>query len=228
MENVHERLTGRTPLEQTEGAPNAFRTPHPTALYRLYLAMRRAGEILFAILGCIVVVLMTPLAWLINTFTAPGDVFYRQDRVGKDEKVFRMVKFRTMIMGAEELTGPIWAGPADRRVTPLGRVLRKTRLDELPQCWNIITGDMGLIGPRPERPEFVAELEKAIPGYQLRHIVRPGLTGWAQVQHDYGASIEEATIKTQYDLYYIEHQGLWLDLLVLLRTVPVVLGARGR
>ncbi len=228
MEDVYERQSGRVSIAQAECDGDAFLPFHPPAPHRLYLAARRVGEMLFAVLGCIAVLLMTPLAWLINAITAPGDVFYRQDRVGKDEKIFRIVKFRTMVMGAEELTGPVWAGPADRRVTPLGRALRKTRLDELPQCWNIITGDMGLIGPRPERPEFVAELEKAIPRYRLRHIVRPGLTGWAQVQHDYGASVEEATVKTQYDLYYIEHQGLWLDLLVLLRTVPVVLRASGR
>jgi lipopolysaccharide/colanic/teichoic acid biosynthesis glycosyltransferase len=128
---------------------------------------------------------------------------------------------------AEAEGGPTWAGDGDPRITPVGRVLRRTRLDEIPQLWNVLRGDMGFVGPRPERPEFVEWLSREIPYYHLRHIIRPGLTGWAQVRYQYGASLEESKEKLRYDLYYIKNISLSLDLLIVLHTVKIVLLGRG-
>jgi lipopolysaccharide/colanic/teichoic acid biosynthesis glycosyltransferase len=144
--------------------------------------------------------------------------FYTQKRAGKDNKVFTLYKFRTMNNNAEA-AGPQWAAERDPRITPLGRILRASHLDELPQLINIIKGDMAFVGPRPERPEFVADLEKNIPFYQLRHQVKPGVTGWAQINYPYGASISDAKEKLQYDLYYLKQRSILIDLMIIVRTV---------
>ena len=133
-----------------------------------------------------------------------------------------------MVMDAEKHTGAVWAQEEDPRITSLGRLLRKTRLDEFPQFWNVLRGEMSLVGPRPERPEFVSRLAGQIPFYRARHAVKPGITGWAQVKYRYGASDEDALIKLQYDLYYIKRQSLFLDLVIVLKTLQVVLGLKGR
>jgi lipopolysaccharide/colanic/teichoic acid biosynthesis glycosyltransferase len=159
--------------------------------------------------------------------TSPGPVLYRQKRVGRYGLVFDCYKFRTMRADAEAEGGPTWAGDGDPRITPVGRVLRRTRLDEIPQLWNVLRGDMGFVGPRPERPEFVEWLSREIPYYHLRHIIRPGITGWAQVRYQYGASLEESKEKLRYDLYYIKNISLSLDLLILLQTTKIVLLGRG-
>jgi lipopolysaccharide/colanic/teichoic acid biosynthesis glycosyltransferase len=158
---------------------------------------------------------------------SPGPALYHQERVGRDGRLFTVHKFRSMCLDAEAGTGAVWASPDDPRITPLGRVLRRTRLDELPQLWNVIRGDMSFVGPRPERPEFVRRLTEEIPYYGQRHIVRPGLTGWAQVRYTYGASVEDALMKLQYDLYYIKNLSLALDLFILFSTVKTVLLRRG-
>jgi lipopolysaccharide/colanic/teichoic acid biosynthesis glycosyltransferase len=158
--------------------------------------------------------------------TSRGPVIYRQQRVGLDGQIFVIRKFRSMRENAEAATGPVWARPKDDRVTPVGAFLRRTRLDELPQLWNVLLGDMSLVGPRPERPEFVATLTRAIPFYGQRHVVKPGVTGWAQVRYTYGASDEDAMQKLQYDLFYIKHMSIWLDVFIMLRTVKVVLLGR--
>lgn len=137
-------------------------------------------------------------------------------------------KFRSMRPNAERETGAVWAAANDSRITPVGKFLRKTRLDELPQVLNILTGEMSLIGPRPERPEFVEDLAKQLPFYRARHAVRPGITGWAQVQHQYASSVEEAKTKLEYDLYYVKHIGALLDLRIVLRTIPVMLLFKGQ
>ena len=141
--------------------------------------------------------------------------------------MFTVYKFRTMRQDAEAQTGAVWAGKNDPRVTRVGRIMRKSRLDEIPQLWNVLKGDMGFVGPRPERPEFVQWLAEKIPYYNLRHIIRPGLTGWAQVRYQYGATLEETKQKLEYDLYYIKHMSLGLDMLILLETVKTVLFRRG-
>jgi lipopolysaccharide/colanic/teichoic acid biosynthesis glycosyltransferase len=159
--------------------------------------------------------------------TSPGPAIYSQRRVGKNGRVFTIHKFRSMYQDAEARTGAVWATADDPRVTPVGRFLRRTRLDEIPQLWNVLVGDMSLVGPRPERPEFVAELTAQIPFYGQRHVVRPGLTGWAQVRHSYGASVEDALQKLQYDLFYIKHLSIAFDLFVALETLKTVLVRRG-
>ncbi|MFQ3648350.1 MAG: sugar transferase, partial [Anaerolinea sp.] len=159
---------------------------------------------------------------------SPGPVFYTQARVGRYGRLFNIIKFRTMITDAEKFSGAVFAGENDPRITRVGRFLRRTRLDELPQLINILRGDMSLVGPRPERPEHVARLQEKIPFYRTRHVVRPGLTGWAQVRYHYGADDHDAMVKLQYDLYYIRHQSVLLDVDILIRTVGKVLNMAGR
>ncbi len=154
-------------------------------------------------------------------------VLYHQDRVGYGGRIFRLHKFRSMSVNAESDGQAHWARPDDNRVTPLGRILRRYRLDELPQLFNVLGGDMSLVGPRPERPEFVQSLTASIPYYGERHCVKPGLAGWAQLMYPYGASIEDAKRKLEYDLYYIKHTGVVWDLVILMRTVEVVLLGKG-
>jgi sugar transferase (PEP-CTERM system associated) len=156
-----------------------------------------------------------------------GPVFFRQERVGEQGRTFILLKFRTMVEGAEALTGPVWATTEDPRITRVGNWLRKTRLDEFPQILNVLKGEMSFIGPRPERPHFVARLQEKIPYYAQRHTIRPGITGWAQVRYRYGATIEDAEEKLQYDLYYVKNMSPFLDLLILLSSIQVVLFGKG-
>ena len=179
-------------------------------------------------LACLLLCLpLIPLIILAIKATSPGQLLYRQKRVGRNGVTFNCYKFRTMHPNAEADTGPTWAGDEDPRITLVGRFLRLTRLDEIPQLWNVMRGDMGFVGPRPERPEFVEWLSREIPYYHLRHIVRPGITGWAQVNYQYGASAEESKEKLKYDLYYIKNMSLMLDLMIMFETVKTVLLTRG-
>jgi lipopolysaccharide/colanic/teichoic acid biosynthesis glycosyltransferase len=159
--------------------------------------------------------------------TSHGPALYRQERVGVNGKVFTVLKLRSMRADAEEATGAVWASRGDTRVTSLGSFLRRTRLDEVPQLWNILRGEMSLVGPRPERPEFVHGLEAQIPFYGARHVVKPGLTGWAQVRYTYGASVEDAMEKLQYDLYYIKNLSFSFDLFIMFETLKTVALRRG-
>jgi lipopolysaccharide/colanic/teichoic acid biosynthesis glycosyltransferase len=154
-------------------------------------------------------------------------VLFRQARVGEGEKDFVLYKFRTMKNDAEGKTGAVWSHEDDTRITRVGKILRKTRLDEIPQLFNVLKGDMSLIGPRPERPEFVRDLKEQIPYYMERHSVKPGITGWAQVKYPYGASVEDSMEKLRYDLYYIKRLGGFLDFTIIAETVRVVLLGRG-
>ncbi len=158
---------------------------------------------------------------------SPGSIFYSQIRTGLNQVPFRVYKFRSMREDAETL-GAQWAQEGDSRITRVGRWMRSTRIDELPQLWNVLRGDMSLIGPRPERPEFDAQLAQTIPHYQLRYCVKPGITGWAQVMYPYGASVEDAYEKVAYDLYYIKNYSIWLDVAIAVRTVQVILQGKGR
>jgi exopolysaccharide biosynthesis polyprenyl glycosylphosphotransferase len=189
-------------------------------------AVKRLSD---AVLALSILVLSSPvllLAALAIRLRGDGPVFYVQTRAGRYGRPFRMLKLRTMRVDAEDGAAR-WAEDADPRRTPVGRLLRRTRIDELPQLWNVLVGDMSFVGPRPERPEFVSELERAIPYYAWRHVVRPGLTGWAQITYGYGASVEDARRKLEYDLYYIRHYSLGTDLFIVLRTVAAALrGAR--
>jgi exopolysaccharide biosynthesis polyprenyl glycosylphosphotransferase len=158
--------------------------------------------------------------------SSPGPIFFSQTRVGRRGRLFTAYKFRTMRQDAEA-HGAVWATKDDPRVTRIGRLMRKTRLDEIPQLWNVLRGDMAFVGPRPERPEFVRWLSEEIPFYDLRHMIRPGITGWAQVRYQYGASLEETRQKLEYDLYYIKHQSIGLDLLIMFETIKTIILRRG-
>ena len=188
---------------------------------------RRVVALFFSSLALIIALPLIPFVALAVRLSSPGPILFRQERVGKKGKPFKLFKFRSMRIDAEK-DGPQWASAKDPRVTPVGRFLRATRLDELPQLWNVFKGDMGFVGPRPERPEFVTWLENTIPYYKLRHVIRPGLTGWAQVNYEYGASVEDAKEKLAYDLFYIKNMSVSLDLLIVFRTVKTVIFGRGR
>jgi exopolysaccharide biosynthesis polyprenyl glycosylphosphotransferase len=224
---VYESVTGRVPVQQLGSSLDMAMPLNQSATYRLYLMLRRALDIGASLLGCVVLALAVPLVWLANRLSSPGPLFYAQERVGEGGRTFRVLKFRSMVVNAERF-GAVWASENDPRITPVGQLLRKTRVDELPQFWNILRGDMSLIGPRPERPEFVNQLARDIPFYRACHAIKPGLTGWAQVCYRYGASMEDSLIKLQYDLYYVKHVSLLMDLRIVLLTIPVVLGFKGR
>jgi lipopolysaccharide/colanic/teichoic acid biosynthesis glycosyltransferase len=194
---------------------------------RFYPGLKRLFDLIGALVGGLAVLALCPLIWLANRFTSPGDLFYWQERVGLHGRPFRMVKFRSMRMNAETETGAVWAQENDQRVTPVGHILRKSRLDEAPQVWNVLRGEMSLIGPRPERPEFVAGLAEQIPDFQARHAVKPGITGWAQVNYRYAASTDDTLIKLQYDLHYVKHRSMYLDLLILAKTILVMASFKG-
>jgi len=228
MAGLYERITGRVPVEHAGLNLPVVMPVSQSGWLRTYQALVAVVDRAVALAGCLLLALVAPWIWLANRLTSPGDLFYRQVRVGAGGRPFEVLKFRSMVMDAEKFSGAVWAEEDDPRITPAGRFLRRTRLDELPQVWNILRGEMGLVGPRPERPEFVHELSRHIPFYRLRHAVKPGLTGWAQVKYSYGASAEDSLVKLQYDLYYIKHRGVYLDLNILVRTVLVVLGMRGR
>ena len=221
-----EKITGKINIDDLR--PSSMIFSEGFKINEGVLLGRRVVSILVsvAILLCLAPIL--PFIILAIKLTSPGPIFFSQIRVGRNGKNFRLYKFRTMRQDAEAATGAVWATQNDPRITPLGRFLRKTRLDEIPQLWNVVRGDMGFVGPRPERPEFVQWLVEAIPYYHLRHIIRPGLTGWAQVKYQYGASLEETKEKLQYDLYYAKHMSLALDLLIIFETVKTVILRRGQ
>jgi len=190
--------------------------------------IKRLFDVTMSLTGLILSLPLMILAAIAIKMESFGPIFYRQPRLGQNGCVFILNKFRSMREDAEKDTGPVWSAQQDPRITRVGAILRRTRLDELPQLFNVLVGHMSFIGPRPERPEFVAELQKQIPYYMERLAVKPGVTGWAQVRYEYGSSVEDAVEKLQYDLYYIKNLSLFLDLLIVLNTVQVVLFARGR
>ena len=177
--------------------------------------------------GLLLFAVFLPFILIGNLFGNRGSLFYKQERVGTNGKHFKIVKLRSMIPNAEK-NGAVWAKKNDKRVTTFGKFLRNTRLDEMPQFMNILKGDMSLIGPRPERPEFVKDLEKKIPFYAIRHVVRPGLTGWAQVNYPYANTIEEQEIKLRYDLYYIKERSAFLDFKIFIKTFTTILYFKGQ
>jgi exopolysaccharide biosynthesis polyprenyl glycosylphosphotransferase len=188
---------------------------------------KRALDLAGAVVGLTVLSVVTPIIAAAIWLDTGSPIFYRQRRVGRGGLPFTLVKFRTMTRHAERPGEARWAGRNDPRVTRAGRVLRKTRLDELPQMWDVLRGEMSLVGPRPERSEFIDHLQQAIPFYRARLMVPPGLTGWAQVNLPYGDSVGAAKLKLEFDLYYVKHRTLWFDVVILLRTVATVLGSRG-
>lgn len=192
-----------------------------------YLLLKGAVDIFFGVIGLILMCFWYPFIFVAIKLFSPGPVFFSQTRVGLNGKHFKIHKFRTMIINAETETGAVWCQKKDSRVTFIGRLMRKLRIDELPQFYNILKGDMSLIGPRPERPEFVDLLKQRIPFYDERHLVKPGLTGWAQVLFPYGSSIEDAAEKLHYDLFYIKNMSVFMDIKIFLKTFATVLAGKG-
>lgn len=222
--SFYEEKTGKLLIENLR--PSWFIFSDGFRLTPAFKFFKRVFDVLFAASGLILSALLMPAIALAIKFDSRGPVFFRQVRAGEKEEPFTIYKFRTMRTDAEK-NGAVWASEKDPRVTRSGRFLRKSRLDEIPQLFNVLKGDMSFVGPRPERPEFVNELKRAIPYYSERHFVRPGLTGWAQVRFPYGASIEDAIEKLRYDLYYIKNMSLFLDVYIVLETVKVILLKRG-
>jgi lipopolysaccharide/colanic/teichoic acid biosynthesis glycosyltransferase len=194
----------------------------------LYLCWHRVMDITFGLLGMVILLLILPIVALLIYLDSPGPIFYTQERVGYQGRKFFMRKFRSMCRDAEHAHHAVWASKGDPRVTRVGRILRATHLDELPQALNILRSEMSLIGPRPEQPHFASELEKADPLYRCRLAVKPGLTGWAQVNYGYGSTSQDELIKLQYDLYYINHQSFKLDVVILMKTVAEVVLRHGQ
>jgi sugar transferase (PEP-CTERM system associated) len=220
-----EKISGRIEVEQLYASWMIFAEGFRfSAFFRL---VRRGLNFSLALLGLVLSVPLLPFIWLAVKLDSAGPVLYRQKRVGKRGATFYCYKFRTMRQDAEADTGATWAADDDPRITRVGKVLRVTRLDEIPQLWCVLKGDMHFVGPRPERPEFVEWLAKEIPYYGVRHVVRPGITGWAQVQYKYGNTLEDAREKLQYDLFYIKNASVGLDLLILFQTIKIVLLGRG-
>jgi sugar transferase (PEP-CTERM system associated) len=225
LASVYEELTGKIAVENLRPSWLIFSSGFRKS--RLVRSGKRLLDISAAAIGLLIAAPMMAIVAIAVKLTSPGPVIYRQQRVGQYGRVFTVLKFRSMRQDAEAATGAVWAKENDDRITPIGRFLRKTRLDELPQLWNVLIGDMSLVGPRPERPEFVKQLTDEIPFYGQRHVVRPGLTGWAQVRYTYGSSVEDALEKLQYDLFYIKNLTIPLDLFIIISTLKTVLLRRG-
>jgi sugar transferase (PEP-CTERM system associated) len=219
-----ERLLGKLPLEGLNPSNLIFTDGFNVSASQQIV--RRLISITVSFIGLAICLPFLPFIILAVRLSSPGPIFFSQTRVGLRGRHFTVLKFRTMRQDAET-QGAVWAIKNDTRVTPLGRFMRTTRLDEIPQLWNVLRGDMAFVGPRPERPEFVQWLTSEIPYYELRHIIRPGITGWAQVRYQYGASLEETKRKLEYDLYYIKHLSVGLDLLIIFETVKTIILRRG-
>ncbi|MBZ5538256.1 MAG: TIGR03013 family PEP-CTERM/XrtA system glycosyltransferase [Acidobacteriia bacterium] len=223
--SLYEKVTGKIALENLKPSWMIFNTGFSAS--RSMLVHKR---ILSVVLSSLLLLVFSPVILLIMALIkldSKGPIFFGQERVGQEDKIFTLWKFRSMRDKAEQESGPVWASANDNRVTRVGKILRRTRLDELPQLWNVLRGDMSLVGPRPERPCFIKELAALIPFYNLRHSVKPGVTGWAQINYRYGSSVRDAVEKLQYDLFYIKHMSWLLDFVIVFETVKTVLVRRG-
>jgi sugar transferase (PEP-CTERM system associated) len=226
LASVYEEYTGKIAVENLRPSWLIFSDGFRKT--RFLATTKRVMDVACAGVGLVLAAPLMAAAALAVRFTSPGPILYHQQRVGRNGHIFTVHKFRSMRQDAEAATGPVWASKnGDPRVTAIGGLLRRSRLDEVPQLWNVLKGDMSFVGPRPERPEFVSELTQQILFYGQRHIVRPGLTGWAQVRYTYGATTEDALQKLQYDLYYIKNLSIALDLFIIFETVKTVLLRKG-
>lgn len=227
MPVVYEELQGRVPIHHLESDWILRSFVDQVRVSSAYLLFKRLIDLTGGVLGAIATVIALPWVALAIFLESGRPVFFRQSRLGQGGRTYNVVKFRTMQKDAESEGIPLWAMERDPRMTKVGAVLRKTYVDEFPQFWNVLKGEMSLVGPRPERPELVAELEKAIPFYRARLLAKPGITGWAQINYGKGASMEGSADKLEYDLYYIKHRSLLMDLWIILRTIGSILGLRG-
>ena len=222
--NFYERVAGKILVERVN--PSWIFFSDGFTLSRFKRVIKRTADILLA---CVLLVVSLPLLILsaiIIKLESPGSIFYLQERVGQNSTTFKLIKLRSMCTDAEK-DGAVWASVNDSRVTRFGAIMRKTRIDELPQLWNILKGEMSMVGPRPERPVFVEKLVQVIPYYDIRHTAKPGVTGWAQVCYPYGASTEDALRKLEYDLYYLKNISIALDMFIIFKTIKIILFQRG-
>jgi exopolysaccharide biosynthesis polyprenyl glycosylphosphotransferase len=224
---VYESLAQRIPMQYVSRDFYRYFPFSRSNQNHFYLTVVRLFEILFSVIGLLISLLIFPLILIGNFLGNRGNLLYTQERVGKNGIVFKIVKFRTMVKNAEK-EGAVFATINDSRITPFGKILRKSRMDELPQFINILKGEMAVIGPRPERPIFVNEIAEVMPFYETRHVIKPGLTGWAQVNYPYGETIDDSLIKLQYDLYYIKHRSIFLDVNIVFKTLGTVLLFKGQ
>lgn len=225
--NIVSQVVGRIPIDLVTQDVELRQLNGTRALSGFYRRSQRTIDVAFSLVVGVPFLLLLPVLALMIRLDSPGPIFYRQQRVGLDQRPFEILKLRTMRQDAEQ-HGAVWAGEEDPRITRLGSLLRRSRLDELPQVWNILRGQMALVGPRPERPEFTGQLAQVLPSYHKRHSVKPGLTGWAQVRYRYASSVRDSETKLEFDLYYVKQASLVLDIQILIRTVRIVLGLRGR
>lgn len=222
--DLEETITGRVPVAYVD---KAWFLEHLRESEKTWFeSLKRVGDVALAIPFGLLTIALSPLVALGIALTSPGPVLIRQTRVGRHGKLFQLIKFRSMVRDAEA-KGAQFTSSKDPRVTSFGRFLRAARIDELPQVWNVMRGDMSFVGPRPERPEFTAQLTERMPYYALRHLTRPGLTGWAQTQYKYASSLDENLVKLQYDLFYVKHRSIVLDVAILLKTIGIVLRRQG-
>jgi len=222
--SFYERITGRVSLNMLRPSWLIFTgRGRQTKIAEL---ARTVVHWLVALIGAILSLPIVLVTAVLIKLESKGPIFYKQERVGRNGRTFVLTKFRSMRIDAEA-SGPVWASKGDARTTRVGRIIRKIRVDEIPQFWHILKGEMSFVGPRPERPHFVAQLAEEIPFYEQRHLIAPGLTGWAQIKYPYGASIEDARQKLQYDLFYIKNHGLFLDAIIMFETIKIILFGRG-
>lgn len=226
-DQVYESSTNRLPVNYLSKDFYKYFPFSRSNQNKFYLIVSRFFDITLSLIGILIGLSITPLLLFLNLFWNRGSFFYTQERVGKNNKIFTIYKLRTMVKDAEK-NGAVFAATNDVRITPFGKFLRKTRLDEAPQFINILKGDMSIVGPRPERPVFVKQIAEQLPFYQTRHVIKPGLTGWAQVNHSYTNTIDDALIKLQYDLFYIKHRSIFLDINILIKTIGTVLFYKGQ
>ncbi len=224
---VYEQITQRIPIQHFDKDFYMYFPFSRSNQNKLYLLIVKFLEMVLSIIGLTIGIIILPLILIGNATGNRGKLFYTQTRVGKNGKPFEILKLRTMVKNAEN-NGAVYATSNDKRITAFGKILRGTRMDEIPQFVNILKGDMGFIGPRPERPFFVNDLAEKIPFYETRHVIKPGLTGWAQVNYSYGVSTEDSLIKLQYDMYYIKHRSVFLDINIIIKTFSTVLFYRGQ
>ena len=226
LADFYEQYLLKIPVQQLKDSWFIFSGGFSLIHHDIAHKIKRLADIFLSAIGLLLLFPVMLVVALVVAFSSKGPVLYTQERYGQLRKVIKLRKFRTMVDNAEA-NGAQWSQPDDPRITNVGKFLRASRLDELPQLWNVLVGDMSFIGPRPERPDFVQDLEEQIPYYDLRHLVKPGITGWAQVMYPYGRSVEDALKKLEYDLYYIKNYSLALDVYILLRTVRIVFARAG-
>ncbi|MFS4483069.1 sugar transferase [Hyunsoonleella sp. 2307UL5-6] len=224
---VYEELTQRVPVQFVGKDFYKYFPFSRSNQNKMYLFFHRFFDILISLVGVLFGALIIPFVFLGNLLANKGPLFYTQERIGRNGNLFSIIKLRTMVVNAEK-DGAVWAKKNDTRITTFGKFMRNTRIDEIPQFINVIKGEMSLIGPRPERPHFVRELSQILPFYETRHIVKPGLTGWAQVKTRYGSSVDDSLLKLQYDLYYIKHRNFVLDVNILVKTLSTIIFFRGQ